>query len=149
MKKLRVPLIVGGVVAAVVLLVLAGGGEPADPAFPRDPMTGLSVFNIPVQDPDLVAEGELLYQASCSVCHGANFEGTAIGPSHLSVIYNPEHHTDAGFFRAMSGGVQAHHWGFGDMPPVVGLSEDDMVAIVAYIRENQRTQGFEAYPPRS
>jgi len=149
MKKLRVPLIVGGIVAAVVLLVLAGGGDPNASSLPVDPMTGLSEFNIPVQDPALVAEGEVLYQASCATCHASNLEGTAVGPSHLSVIYNPEHHSDEGFRRAVLGGVQAHHWGFGDMPAITGLTDDDLVKIIAYIRENQRIKGFEAYPPRS
>ncbi|VAW08509.1 hypothetical protein MNBD_ACTINO02-292 [hydrothermal vent metagenome] len=149
MKKLRVPLIVGGIVAAVVLLVLAGGGDPNAPSLPVDPMTGLSEFNIPVQDPALVAEGEVLYQASCATCHASNLEGTAVGPSHLSVIYNPEHHSDEGFRRAVLGGVQAHHWGFGDMPAITGLTDDDLGKIIAYIRENQRIKGFEAYPPRS
>jgi cytochrome c551/c552 len=148
MKNLKVPLIVGGIVAAVVLLVLAGGGGGNTTADgkPVDPMTGLSEFNIPVQDPALVAEGEVLYQASCASCHASNLEGTAVGPSHLSVIYNPEHHSDAGFARAVISGVQAHHWGFGDMPPIAGLTDDDLVKIIAYVRENQRVRGFEAYP---
>jgi hypothetical protein len=33
------------------------------------------------------------------------------------------------------------------MAPVLGLSDDDLDAIVAYVRENQRIFGFEPYPP--
>jgi len=110
-------------------------------------MTGKTEFDIPVQDPTLVAEGEVLYQSSCSVCHGSDLRGTAIGPSHLSVIYNPDHHGDGSFAAAVVTGVSAHHWNFGDMPPVVGITEADFNRIMAFIRENQRVEGFEAYPP--
>jgi hypothetical protein len=43
-------------------------------------------------------------------------------------------------------GVQAHHYGFGDMPAIPAVSEDDFTRILAYIRETQRTEGFVAYP---
>jgi hypothetical protein len=32
------------------------------------------------------------------------------------------------------------------MPPVPGLDGDQVTAIVAFIREQQRTQGFEPWP---
>jgi len=147
LKKYAVPLISVGVVLVILLVVALGSGGSSSSA-PRDPMTGKTEFEIPIQDPTLVAEGEVLYQASCSVCHGTNLRGTAIGPSHLSVIYNPEHHGDGSFAAAIVTGVTSHHWNFGDMPPVVGLTEADFTRIMAYIRENQRVEGFEEYPPR-
>jgi len=147
LKKYAVPLISVAVVVVILLFVALVGGESSSSA-PRDPMTGKTEFDIPVQDPALVAEGEVLYQASCSVCHGTNLRGTAIGPSHLSVIYNPEHHGDGSFAAAVVTGVSAHHWSFGDMPPVAGITEADFNRIMAYIRENQRVEGFEAYPPQ-
>ncbi|MEE8458013.1 MAG: cytochrome c, partial [Acidimicrobiia bacterium] len=117
-------------------------------SLPRDPMTGRSEFDIPVQDPVLVAEGEALYQVSCAACHGSDLRGTAIGPSHLSVIYNPDHHADGAFALAAISGVRSHHWNFGDMVPVPGLAQGDIDRIIAFIRETQRVEGFEAYPPR-
>jgi hypothetical protein len=33
------------------------------------------------------------------------------------------------------------------MPPVEGLSTEDVEAIVAFVREQQRIEGFEPYPP--
>ena len=33
------------------------------------------------------------------------------------------------------------------MPRVPGLSEEDLEAIVAYVREQQQLHGFEPYPP--
>lgn len=103
---------------------------------------------IPVQDPSLVSAGEGLHQANCASCHGSDLRGTQAGPSHLSRVYEPSHHGDGAFALAVELGVRQHHWPFGDMPPVAGLSKADVAAIVAFVRENQRIEGFEPYPPR-
>ena len=124
-------------VAFVGALLVAGCG--AD--------TTVFVAEIPAQDPALVARGEALYQASCADCHGADLRGTDRGPSHLSEIYEPNHHADIAFLLAVRRGTPAHHWTFGAMAPVEGLSEDDVAAIGAYVREAQRTEGFEPFPP--
>ena len=123
---------------AFVVALLAGGCGTDTTAF---------VAEIPPQDPALVARGEELYQASCADCHGADLRGTDRGPSHLSEIYEPNHHADIAFLLAVRRGTPAHHWTFGAMAPVEGLSEDDVAAIVAYVREAQRTEGFEPFPP--
>ena len=129
---------IGGLILVMVVAVVAFGSDPTD----SDAGTG-----IPVQDPGLVAAGEVVYQAACAACHGADLRGTEIGPSHLSIVYEPNHHGDAAFVLAAVRGVTAHHWNFGDMAPVPGLDEDDLAAVVAYVRENQRIHGFEPYPP--
>ena len=149
MKKFLVPGAIALAVIAVVAVVVSGGGSGEDSSTqgaPRDPMTGKTEFDIPVQDPELVAEGEVLYQASCAACHGSDLRGTAVGPPHLSVIYNPEHHGDGAFAVAVVNGVRAHHYGFGDMPAITAVSQEDFDKIIAYIRETQRTEGFVAYP---
>ena len=112
-----------------------------------DGANGAGDSDIPVQDAELVAQGEPLYQASCASCHGADLRGTDKGPSHLSIVYEPNHHGDGAFVLAALRGVRQHHWSFGDMAPVPGLSEEDLEAIVAYVREQQRLNGFEPYPP--
>ena len=99
------------------------------------------------QDPDLVEAGKTVYQASCAECHGTDLRGTDKGPSHLSIVYEPNHHGDGAFVLAVQRGTPAHHWPFGDMEPVDGLTEDDVAAIIAYVREQQRIHGFEPYPP--
>jgi mono/diheme cytochrome c family protein len=144
-KRFGPPLAIAAAVVAVILLVLTGGDSSS--SLPSDPMTGKTEFDIAVQDPVLVAEGEVLYQSNCAACHGADLRGTAVGPSHLSIIYNPDHHGDGAFAGAALAGVGAHHWRFGDMPPVQGITEDGLVRIIAFIREAQRTEGFEAFPP--
>jgi mono/diheme cytochrome c family protein len=103
--------------------------------------------DIPPQDPALVSRGAERYQAGCAECHGSDLRGTDRGPSHLSVVYKPSRHGDAAFLLAVLRGSPAHHWRFGDMPPVEGLTSDDVDAIVAYVRETQRLEGFERYPP--
>lgn len=140
MKKNATWIGIGVLVVLMIVAVVVFGNESTDPR--QDAGTG-----IPVQDPDLVAAGEGPYQASCAACHGSDLRGTDLGPSHLSIVYEPSHHGDAAFILAAKNGVTAHHWSFGDMAPVPGLSDDELEAIVAYVRENQRIFGFEPYPP--
>ena len=133
---------VGGLIVFMVVAVVGFGTDE-----PGTGDGGGAGTGFPIQDPDLVAMGEPLYQASCATCHGDNLRGTAVGPSHLSIVYEPNHHGDAAFYFAARDGVKQHHWPFGDMAPVPGLSDKDLEAIVAYVRENQRIFGFEPYPP--
>ena len=57
-------------------------------------------------------------------------------------LYEPGHHPDFAFRNAVKNGVIAHHWDFGDMPPVTGLSEDEVTQIIAYVRDLQRKGGI-------
>ena len=66
--------------------------------------------------------GEPLFADNCARCHGAMADGTQSGPPLVHRLYEPGHHPDFTFYRAVSKGVIAHHWDFGDMPPVAGLS---------------------------
>jgi mono/diheme cytochrome c family protein len=93
------------------------------------------------------AAGADVYADSCAVCHGSDLRGTSRGPSHLSEVYEPGHHPDESFRAAIANGSRQHHWNFGDMPPVAGLDDDEVDAVIAYIREVQQREGFEAYPP--
>lgn len=95
----------------------------------------------------VLAAGQELYEASCAECHGVDLRGTDKGPSHLSEVYEPNHHADAAFLLAVQRGTRAHHWNFGDMAPVEGLDVDDVAAITAYVRSVQEEEGFEPYPP--
>lgn len=97
-------------------------------------------------DQELVEIGAGLYAANCAQCHGIDLRGTDQGPSFLSEVYEPGHHGDGAFLAAVLGGVGPHHWDFGPMPPVEGLDEEDVEAIVAFVRERQRSEGFEPYP---
>ncbi|WP_420334910.1 c-type cytochrome [Roseibium sp.] len=88
--------------------------------------------------------GERLFNESCASCHGANAAGQqGVAPPLVHKIYEPGHHADGAFFLAVKQGVRAHHWPFGDMPPVEGLTQRDVERIVAYIRLLQRANGIQ------
>ncbi|MDE0706145.1 MAG: cytochrome c [Rhodospirillaceae bacterium] len=87
--------------------------------------------------------GKRLFDENCVTCHGPNAVGQEeLGPPLVHIIYEPGHHGDESFQRAVALGVRAHHWRFGNMAPVEGLSRDDVALIVAYIRELQRANGI-------
>ena len=68
-----------------------------------------------------------IFREKCSACHGKWAEGTADkGPPLVHPYYEPSHHDDDSFFRAVLSGVTAHHWHFGNMPPVEGITEKDI-----------------------
>ena len=81
--------------------------------------------------------GEKLFSANCSMCHGANASGTSQGPPLVHQIYEPGHHGNASFVIAVARGVRAHHWDFGNMPAVEGLSLDEINQVICYVRELQ------------
>ena len=112
-----------------------------------DSTGGEATSNPDHRDSARVEAGQELYRANCAVCHGVDLTGTGTGPSLLSEVYEPSHHSDFAFVQAVNLGSPAHHWNFGPMPPIEGLSGSDVEAIVAYVRENQRARGFEPYPP--
>ena len=87
--------------------------------------------------------GKMVFEAKCSVCHGADAVGqTDVAPPLVHKIYEPSHHADEAFQRAVSQGVRQHHWAFGNMPPVEGLTRGDVTMVIAYVRELQRANGI-------
>lgn len=86
--------------------------------------------------------GETKFSAHCAACHGAGAVGTAQGPPLVHKIYEPNHHADVAFQRAALNGVRAHHWDFGNMPKIDGVSPDDVDKIIKYIRWLQRQSGI-------
>ena len=87
--------------------------------------------------------GEQIFNAKCAVCHGAAAAGNeGAGPPLVHKIYEPGHHGDMSFMLAPRRGVRAHHWPFGDMPPIEGLTDGDLIQIIAYVRKLQRANGI-------
>ena len=60
----------------------------------------------------------------------------------MSPVYNSRHHPDRAFFIAATQGARAHHWQFGDMPPVDGVTEQQIGMIVEYVRAMQNENGL-------
>ena len=90
----------------------------------------------------LALSGQRAYDANCASCHGAYGLGTDKGPPFLNPIYNPGHHPDASFARAVAQGVRQHHWRFGDMPAQPQIDRAQLDAIVQYVRAVQQANGI-------
>jgi mono/diheme cytochrome c family protein len=103
-------------------------------------------LRVPQPSPGLIpntAMGKQLFEKNCASCHGKDLNGTTKGPPFLNLIYRPAHHSDLLFQTATAYGARAHHWPFGDMQPVPGVTPDDVVHITAYVRMMQRLAGIE------
>lgn len=88
-------------------------------------------------------DGAALYASNCASCHGTDLRGKDKGPSHLSIVYEPSHHGDDAFRAAIRVGAPRHHWTFGDMPAINGLDDEEVEAIIEYVRSEQERLGFE------
>lgn len=86
--------------------------------------------------------GEALFNQKCAVCHGRHAAGSPQGPPLVHRYYEPSHHSDMSFLLAVRRGVRAHHWRFGNMAPVPGLSDAQVMDIVRYVRALQRAKGI-------
>lgn len=86
--------------------------------------------------------GKKAYEDNCARCHGQNAGGTGMGPPFVHEYYDPRHHVDAAFLRAVSRGVRQHHWDFGGMPPQRHVSERQTRMIIRYVRELQEANGI-------
>lgn len=93
------------------------------------------------QTPAELRQGQALYETHCAGCHGVEARGTGKGPTFLSKTYTPYLHADIAFRLAVERGVRAHHFRFGDMPKIPGVSREDVQAIVDYARWLQREAG--------
>lgn len=88
--------------------------------------------------------GQRAFDGACAACHGVNAVGqNGIAPPLVFKTYEPGHHPDEAFQRAVQNGVQAHHWNFGNMPPIKGLTRAEVQYITEYIRELQRANGID------
>ena len=98
---------------------------------------------IPATLPALAEVGKPLYDSNCAACHGVAAAGQAgVAPPLIHKIYEPSHHGDIAFQMAAQNGVRAHHWRFGDMPPIAGVTQAEIDSIVAYVRALQRENGI-------
>jgi len=88
--------------------------------------------------------GETAFNAKCASCHGTNAAGKeGDGPPLIHKIYEPSHHGDFAIQRAIENGASGHHWPFGKMDPVEGLTQGDIKNIIEYIRALQRENGIQ------
>lgn len=127
-------------IAGAWYVTLDNGRDAGETALPEGALAAVVL-------PDSFSEQEEIgaraYETSCAQCHGANARGKAgVAPPLVHKIYEPSHHGDMAFVLAAQNGVRAHHWKFGNMPPVEGLTKAEVLNIVAYVRALQRKNGI-------
>ncbi|MDE2914082.1 MAG: cytochrome c [Paracoccaceae bacterium] len=134
--------------AAILIVLAAAVGVAASLQFGGSdeiPESGppIVAVSVPTSLSAQARLGQKSYDANCAACHGQNAAGQdGIAPPLVHIIYEPSHHGDESFQRAVAQGVRAHHWPFGDMAPVEGLTRRDVAEIIAYVRELQRANGI-------
>lgn len=134
LKKNLAGILIGGVLAGGLLVMIIGRSGT---------QTGeRSAGDIVIPKfTEIAQQGKELFNEFCAACHGENAAGTDVGPTFLNRIYRAGHHPNDTFMRVPVQGARAHHWGFGDMPPVEGVTQDQILKIVHYVRELQRANG--------
>ncbi len=133
--KARLPAIV------ITTIILLGVGLVAWRAISSGDETVTVAVKVPRLS-ELAREGKGAFDKSCAACHGTDAAGSEKGPPLVHDIYNPGHHGDAAFLAAVKRGTPRHHWNFGDMPPQPKVTDDDVTAIVRYVRELQEANGI-------
>lgn len=129
-------------VAAVAIAVWRPGTDEA-PSSATVPGGGLAEVSLPADLSSEARIGQTAFAAKCAECHGAKAEGVdGKGPPLVHRYYEPSHHGDAALLNAARNGVRAHHWPFGDMPPVEGLTDAEIGAITRFVREVQKRNGI-------
>lgn len=92
--------------------------EPAPERAARNPLTG---------DPAAIREGDSLFRANCSPCHGLNAHGGGRGPDLTSGLWN-HGGSDEAIFRTISSGVT------GTQMPANLFEDGEIWALVTYLR---------------
>ncbi|MDE2869737.1 MAG: cytochrome c [Chloroflexota bacterium] len=124
----------------VLFVALIACGESRAPHQAHD--TAPQPAAAPAELNAAASEGETVFNAHCAQCHGPEATGTNLGPTLIDRIYHPGHHGDAAFHLAVLRGVRQHHWQFGNMLPVPGVSETQVNQIICYVRHLQLTAGI-------
>jgi len=132
MTEMRMKKCIGAILVVLSISILGSTFIFAQEPVKKEPPSVPPQFKI----------GKLLYGKSCSSCHGVDFKGTEQGPPFLHRVYLPGHQGDGSFFLAAKRGVRAHHWKFGNMPPVEDINKDMTSAIIKYIRHVQKSAGL-------
>lgn len=124
-------------IGAVFFLTAPQDSGPSGPV-------AASEIAVPATLSEAAATGQTIFEAKCISCHGENGSGVEeAGPPLIHKVYEPSHHGDEAFQLAVQQGVRQHHWPYGNMPAVEGLTRGDVMMIVAYVRAVQQANGIE------
>ncbi len=145
MRKLSMIVIAAGI-GLVAYWVLASGEPTPQAAVEGVVPSGESAEMVAVTLPEFSAEaerGQGYFGAVCATCHGPKAGGIdSKGPPLVHRLYVPGHHSDQAIVMAARRGVQSHHWRFGNMPVIEGLTDGDLRDIIVFLREVQRANGI-------
>ncbi|PSK80818.1 cytochrome c553 [Limimaricola soesokkakensis] len=122
------------------------GGQSMTPPDSGEIPQGAAIVRValPTELSEQTQMGKRAFDAVCADCHGPNAAGqNGVAPPLVHKTYEPSHHGDYAFLAAVRNGVRSHHWDFGDMPPVEGLTDADVANVVAYVRALQRENGID------
>lgn len=125
----------------LAILVAASACEEERPAAGLTP-EAMVALRADESLPDSLAAGRAAFNTYCGQCHGRAATGSESGPPLVNRVYHPNHHSDPAFYLAPVQGVRAHHWRYGDMAPVEGVTRDEVGTIIAYVRWLQRKAGI-------
>jgi len=142
----RTGLWVGAAAVAAVGGYLALGPTGSEDAGPVALPAGAALADVTVPDdlPEEARIGQRVFEAKCAECHGENAAGrNGAGPPLVHRIYEPSHHGDAAFLLAARNGVRAHHWTFGNMMPVEGITDAEIGYVTRYVRALQEANGID------
>ena len=137
--RISAPVLALLIIAAIAYSLLPFGRYDAN----AEEGTPIVKIGIPGQLSEIAILGKQAFDINCSSCHGENAVGQhGVAPPLVHKIYEPNHHGDESFQLAVAMGVRAHHWKFGNMPAIEGLTRADVKTIIAYVRELQRHNGI-------
>ena len=135
------------VLLAAIAAIATGGAwwlwGQSDAARPAEEGQALVAVTLPATLSAEAKAGRQAFAANCASCHGIDAEGrVGIAPPLIHMIYEPSHHSDMAFVMAARNGVRAHHWPFGNMAPVPGLTDPELAGIISFVREVQVANGI-------
>jgi mono/diheme cytochrome c family protein len=138
-----------GLLVKILFAAILIGGAILIGVRPLVPPKKIADFKVNMPALSTLAEiGRVAFDVNCAQCHGKNGSGTNGGPPLIDNVYNSGHHGDAVFVLAIKAGVRQHHWRFGDMPAQPQVPDEQMVAIVQFVREVQAANGVGGQSPR-
>lgn len=136
------------VLIIILLSLSACGGTAPENSFlveddsginPRVPEDYTGLANPYIEDPDAIAEGDILFQANCSSCHGSTGEGdgpasAGLDPSPKNLAEKQPNLSDSYlFWRISEGGLMDPFNSL--MPGWKGLLSDERIwQVIAFIR---------------
>lgn len=133
-QRSKITFVAATLVLAVALIMRLVGSPATEPDVPHNALPTLDAAE---------SLGARAFAQHCQTCHGNNGGGTRAGPPLVHKIYEPSHHSDRAFVRAVRHGVVAHHWRFGDMPRLPDVTDPEIDAIIRFVRAVQRANGIQ------